>query len=76
MICNCGDLEDEYHFICICSAYNHIRKRYIKKYYFSKPIVVKFLDLKQSTNHSTVLKLCKFTLEAFAIRQQFVNMHS
>ena len=76
MICNSGDLEDEYHFICICSAYNQIRKRYINKFYFYRPSVVKFIELMQSVNYSVVIKLCKFIREAFIIRQNIVNNYT
>jgi hypothetical protein len=72
-ICNSGDIDDEYHFICICSSYNQIRKRYINKFYFYIPSVVKFIELMQSVNYSVVIELCKLIREAFIIRQNIVN---
>ena len=35
------DIEDEYHFILICPTYRDIRKKFIKKYYWSNPSLYK-----------------------------------
>ena len=48
-------------------AYNEIHKCYINKYYFFRPTVVKFLQLMQTANYPTLLKLCKFIRKAFII---------
>ena len=55
-ICNKLDIEDEYHFVLICAAYNDIRKRYIKPYYYKKPSVIKFNELMESTVSGIVKK--------------------
>lgn len=48
--CNTQDLEDEYHFILICPCYNNIRKKYIKRYYYINPSVIKLVELLNSKN--------------------------
>ena len=44
LICGSGDIEDEYHFVCICKPYETIRKHYLKKTYYVRPSVAKFID--------------------------------
>jgi len=63
-----NDLEDEYHFVLICPLYNDLRTTYIKKYYFRRPSVYKFVELFKSTNKSTVKSLSKYVYEAFTFR--------
>ena len=73
LICGSGDIEDEYHFVCICKPYETIRKHYLKKTYYVRPSVAKFIDLLQTINKSVLLRLCKFIHEAFVIRSHIVN---
>ena len=40
-LCNLNDVEDEYHFILVCSRYSELRSKYIKKFYYKKPSVAK-----------------------------------
>ena len=35
MYCGSRDIEDTYHFICICSCYSTLRSRFIDKFYFT-----------------------------------------
>ena len=45
-ICSsCNVLEDEYHFVLICSKYIELRSKYIPKYYFRRPSMEKFISL-------------------------------
>jgi len=48
--------------------YNHLPTTYIKKYYFRRPSLYKFVELIKSTNKSTVNNLSKYVYEAFKIR--------
>ena len=48
--------------------YNDLRTTYIKKYYFRRPSVYKFVELFKSTNKSTVNNLSKYVYEAFNFR--------
>ena len=66
--CDKGEIEDEYHFILICEAYQQLRRLYIKPYYYRKPNVYKFMELMKSESSVNLKKLSKFTYEAFALR--------
>ena len=44
-LCNSNDIEDEFHFVIICSCYMNIRKHLIKSYYYKRPNIVKFIEL-------------------------------
>ena len=75
VFCNNNDIEDEYHFICLCPLYNHIRKKYILRKYYVNPSVYKFHALLQSCNREELLPLCLYVKEALKIRNsQFINM--
>ena len=67
-ICNSRDIEDEYHFIIVCSEYEHIRKKYIKHYYYRHPSMIKFVELMSSSNHNTIYKISKYVYEALTHR--------
>ena len=43
-----------YHFTSVCPNLNHIRKRYIKLYYYRSPSVFKYLELVKSLDKSTL----------------------
>ena len=57
-------LEDEYHFVIICQRYNDLRRKYIKPYYYIRPVMFKFLDLIQSTSLIIVKNLAIFVYKA------------
>ena len=67
-ICNCGDIEDEYHFIIICNKYSDIRKIYIDKYYTQRPSMFKFIELLSSKKHKTLDNLAIFIKNALQVR--------
>ena len=46
-------LEDEFHFVLECSIYKDIRKTYIKRYYWQRQNMPKFID-SPYINHSAV----------------------
>ena len=50
MYCASNDIEDEFHFVIKCSFYIDIRIRFINKYVYTKPSVLKFIDLVSSKN--------------------------
>ena len=41
--CSIGDIEDEYHFVLVCTMYNELRVKYINRYYRRNPSVFKFI---------------------------------
>ena len=46
-ICECYDIEDEYHFILICPVYRNIGKKYINVKYIVRPSMFKLCQLLQ-----------------------------
>ena len=48
-ICHQG-VEDEFHFVCVCPAYVHIRKKYIKQYHWKRPSMFKLVQLFNTEN--------------------------
>lgn len=62
---HCSVLEDEFHFVLMCPLYLDLRKKYISKYYWSRPSMFKFLELLNSSNTDRIRKLCCFVFHAF-----------
>ena len=50
-----SDVEDEYHVMFKCPAYNNLRKRYLKPYYFQRPSVYKLTHLLSTGNVKELL---------------------
>ena len=42
-ICNTGEVEDEYHFMMICPAYNTLRQQYLPSSICNAPTLNKFI---------------------------------
>ena len=59
-MCNLKDLGDEFHYVLKCPNFNEDRKKYIKKYYFKNPNVIKFCELLNVDNEQELAKLVKF----------------
>lgn len=75
-LCTCCDLseiEDEYHFVCICPKFEELRKRYLKTYYYVRPSVFKYVQLVCCVNRSTLVKLCKYVKEAMLLRNNYTH---
>lgn len=45
LLCNLQEIGDEYHYILVCPFFAEERKKFIKRYYFSNPNVIKFKEL-------------------------------
>ena len=54
------EIEDEYHFILVFPFYNHLRKIYIKPYYWKKPSVFKLIELFKFNNIKQIRNLGKY----------------
>lgn len=72
-ICTKNDLEDEYHFVLICTAFSDHRKKFIPKYYYDYPSMFKFIQLLSSTNTKLLTKLAIYCNKAFKIRLELLN---
>ena len=68
LYCNLNDIEDTYHFICICPCYNNLRLNYLNRYYYVRPSVYKFYELLNSHDRQALKKLGIFVKEALKIR--------
>jgi len=60
LCCNDLDIEDEFHFICVCRCYSQIRKLFIKPLYYVNPSVFKFHKLLTSYNKTEIMNICKY----------------
>ena len=69
----CDKLEDEYHFILECQLFNEFRQQYIKKYYWKRPNVIKFIDLLKSENINTVRRLAIYVSKCFLKRNAVLS---
>ena len=67
-ICDNGDIEDEFHFVLVCTAYNHLRLRYINRHYRRNPSVYKFIQLMGSNDTMTINNLSYYIFNAFEVR--------
>ena len=63
-------LEDKFHFIIVCSLYKDLRKIYIKRYYWQRPNMPKFLELFSTENCNIIKNLSIFIEKAFKLRDQ------
>ena len=45
LLCNTGEVGDEYHYILMCPNLALERKQLVKRYYYNKPNTVKFFQL-------------------------------
>ena len=71
-ICHQG-VEDEFHFVCVCPAYVHIRKKYIKQYYWKRPSMFKLVQLFNTENRKALNGLAKFVYQAFNLRSELTR---
>ena len=55
--CVCKTLEDEFHFLLECSIYKNLRQKYINKYFWKYPNILKFTELMVSENEITLQRL-------------------
>ena len=65
----CNVLEDEYHFILECVLYSDIRKAYINKYYWTRPNMLKLIELFTNENTKCLKKLGIFVDKTFELRK-------
>jgi hypothetical protein len=60
-LCESGDIEDEYHFVCCCTAFGEERK-ILPKYVYIRPSMFKFVEYMTNLNDIQAKKLAKFVL--------------
>ena len=64
----CNKLEDEFYFFFECILYTEILEKYIKKYYWRRPNLIKMQELMRSNNRKILLNLAIYTEKAFKIK--------
>ena len=73
LFCNQVDIEDEFHFVCVCTCFTEIRKKYIKKCNIIHPSVFKYCNMLQSSNTHLLSNLAKYVKEAIIYRTSILN---
>ena len=64
--CNvCNDIEDEFHFVILCSKYNDLRKRFLPQSLYVNPSMFKFVQFLNSNDMSKLKSLGLFSHHAF-----------
>ena len=71
IFCTSNEIEDEYHFVLICNFYTELREKYIKKYYYVRPSMAKFIELLNSNSESILKKLECFNKRENSTIQQY-----
>ena len=69
-LCDQNDIEDEFHFILKCPKYDALRRRYIKRYYYTHSSVFKLVQLLSTQNVKELSNLGKFLKYATELRLQ------
>ena len=59
LLCNSGDIGDEYHYIFSCPVFDNERKSLIRHKFRHRPNVIKFKELMNSKNCSDLNNLYK-----------------
>ena len=63
------DIEDEYHFVCVCPAYSDLRYKHIEIYYYNPRSMYNFCNLLQTREKNHLVNFAKFLYEAFERRK-------
>ena len=64
----CNDIGDEFHYILKCSKFKHQRCKYIRKYFFTHPNIIKLSELFNSEVYNDIENLaifCKIIMNHF-----------
>ena len=64
----CQKLEDEFHFLFECELYSDLKHRYLKRYFWNRPNILKLKELMSSSNKKIICNLAIFIQKAFDIR--------
>lgn len=74
LFCYLRDIEDIYHFVCICPFYRNLRRRYLDQRFYVRPLVFKFNELISCHDKKKLCNLALFIREAFKSRNN-INMN-
>ena len=73
---HCQILEDEFHFILECPLYSNIRSLYVKRYFYTRPNMLKLTALMSSNNKKQIRNLATFIFKAFEERNRILYINS
>ena len=71
-LCDKNDIEDEYHFLFVCPAYNEIRKRFMNRQFYVRPNFIKFCEMFKSEKKEILTNVSKYIKEALEHRKNSV----
>ena len=66
-LCNKHDIQDEYHVALICEYFKNIREKYIKPYYYTRPSMIKFIELMNTPNSKERFRMMLFLKIVFKL---------
>lgn len=69
-------LEDEYHFVLVCPLYSNLRRDFIKRFYWSRPSMDKFVKLITDESKKQIKGLAKYVYLAFQERARDISSKS
>ena len=75
-LCNLNQVEDEFHFLLVCSKYQDLRAKFIPLYYFNPPVMYKFSTLLSSENVNTIRQLSRYIVYATKRRDQLIEIRN
>jgi len=73
VLCDTGDIEDEFHFVLICNFFTILRPRYLPAWVLTRPTRQKFYSLMNTEDSSTLTGLAAFVFHAFTLRNSVVE---
>ena len=65
--------KDEFHFVLECSLYQELRQEYIKRFFWIRPNIPKFIELLQSENKNIIKNLSVYIYKSFEKRTEFLT---
>ena len=67
-VCQNGEIEDEFHFSLVCPKYEHLRRKYLDKYFYIRPSMFKFIALLSSNELNVLSMFGNYLTAAFSLR--------
>ena len=72
-LCDSGLIEDEMHFVLVCSYFINERQTFIPRHYLEHPPEFKFCQLLECSKNSILINLSKFLFHACKRREMFFS---
>ena len=75
-MCTLNEVEEEYHFLLICQAYDKLRHMYFKKYYCNKPSMFKLMQLLNCENVKLYYMQLSLLFMSNSVPKTLANIHN